>query len=791
MRTTRYASGLLLLLFTAACNDALSPTARGATANSDVDVNDPRGELIAEVRYDGQLRSNATPIADNDCQFLVNVNIPNWSGNAVGFCEGARTALTSPGTFSSNAWVYDGYTYPSLTDNIPVVVTAGQTTRQVYELKTYTGIVTGLVTVDGQPAKGPYSVCLSTGGCSSFPNADGRYALLTKAGSGTGVVRNSTNNSLATFSYTATQGESTELPDIATTDPKGTIVAEVRYNGQFFNQSAPVADNDCQFLVNVNVPPWSGNAVGFCERTRTATVVPGTYSSNIWIYDGYSYPTLTENIPVVITNGQTTTQVYDLAALTSRVSGKVLIDGAPATSAFRVCLSTGGCSSFQRGNGQFVLLTKPGSGTGVVLNNQNAQLGSFTYSTAAGEDLTVADVPASDPRGTLTAEVKYNGAFYNPSAPIADNDCQFLVNVGVSAWSGNAIGFCERTRTTTVAPGTYGSNIWIYDGYGYPTLTGNIPVVVTNGQTTTQVYDLGPITAIVTGRVTVNGQPATSAYRVCLSSGGCSSFPHADGRFKILTKPGNCTGAVINNLGTTLVTFDCGSTAGEDTDVGNIGDDNTPPDVTPTVTGTLGANGWYRSDVSVSWNVADGQSAVAEQTGCGPSSVTSDVANQVFTCSARSTGGTATKSVTVNRDATAPVITFSGNGVLYGVDQTVSITCSASDAMSGLASSTCPQTSAPAYQFATGATTISASAEDRAGNVAQGSTTFTVKVTGAGLCGLVKRFVEKAGVANSMCVKLDGANPAINAFMNEVRAQSGKSLSSTNAAVLLRLAAEL
>ena len=50
---------------------------------------------------------------------------------------------------------------------------------------------------------------------------------------------------------------------------------------------------------------------------------------------------------------------------------------------------------------------------------------------------------------------------------------------------------------------------------------------------------------------------------------------------------------------------------------------------------------------------------------------------------------------------------------------------------------------------------------------------------------------SQAGIANSMCVKLTGDRPAVNAFGNEVRAQTGKSISSGNAAVLLRLVGEM
>jgi RTX calcium-binding nonapeptide repeat (4 copies) len=86
-------------------------------------------------------------------------------------------------------------------------------------------------------------------------------------------------------------------------------------------------------------------------------------------------------------------------------------------------------------------------------------------------------------------------------------------------------------------------------------------------------------------------------------------------------------------------------------------DDLTPPTITPTVTGTLGTNGWYTSDVSVSFTVEDGDTPVSSTTGCDPVTVTSDTVGTTFRCEATSGGGTATSTVVVKRDATAPTVT--------------------------------------------------------------------------------------------------------------------------------------
>ncbi len=215
--------------------------------------------------------------------------------------------------------------------------------------------------------------------------------------------------------------------------------------------------------------------------------------------------------------------------------------------------------------------------------------------------------------------------------------------------------------------------------------------------------------------------------------------------------------------------------------------DPTAPVLTPSLAGTLGTGGWYRSDVTVSWAVSDPESPVTGSTGCGPATVSADTAGVSFTCSATSAGGTATAtSPTVRRDATPPSVVYTGNAGSYGVADTVSISCAANDALSGVASSTCAPISGPAYSFGPGSHTFSATAKDVAGNSGSGSVTFRVDVDAAGVCNLARGWVGQAGVANSLCTKLQHGSTG--AFVNEVNAQRGKRLTATEADVLIRLA---
>jgi hypothetical protein len=121
--------------------------------------------------------------------------------------------------------------------------------------------------------------------------------------------------------------------------------------------------------------------------------------------------------------------------------------------------------------------------------------------------------------------------------------------------------------------------------------------------------------------------------------------------------------------------------------------DVTPPSITYLLTPASpdGDNGWYRSDVTLTWTVTEDESAASlVKTGCVDQSITADQAETTYSCSAESDGGSAGPvEVKIKRDATAPTISGSaapaanGNG-WNNTDVDVSFTCG--DALSGVAS---------------------------------------------------------------------------------------------------------
>ena len=157
------------------------------------------------------------------------------------------------------------------------------------------------------------------------------------------------------------------------------------------------------------------------------------------------------------------------------------------------------------------------------------------------------------------------------------------------------------------------------------------------------------------------------------------------------------------------------------------------------------------------------------------------------------------KALALRVDKTRPIVNYAGNGGVYQLDQTVNITCSTADSLSGVISHTCANIGGPAYSFQAGINAFSASATDRAGNVGNGSTSFTLQVTFASLCRLTSRFELRSDLATAMCYQLTAASlaaargdavakaGAIGAYKALVLAQMGKTLTAANAAVLVRL----
>lgn len=161
--------------------------------------------------------------------------------------------------------------------------------------------------------------------------------------------------------------------------------------------------------------------------------------------------------------------------------------------------------------------------------------------------------------------------------------------------------------------------------------------------------------------------------------------------------------------------------------------DTTPPTITATASAPPNANGWNNADVTVSFACTD--------SGSGVNNAASTLAPQTLTASGTATGtcmdnagNSASASYSAQIDKAAPTLTITGNAGTYGIDQNVAIDCTATDALSGIATQ-CSGVNGSATSFGVGTHTVTVGATDKAGNSATADVTFTIAAPTAAAIG--------------------------------------------------------
>jgi hypothetical protein len=212
--------------------------------------------------------------------------------------------------------------------------------------------------------------------------------------------------------------------------------------------------------------------------------------------------------------------------------------------------------------------------------------------------------------------------------------------------------------------------------------------------------------------------------------------------------------------------------------------DRTAPSISASVSPVAPSSGWFNGAVTVQFTCTDAGSGVAS---CPDDvTVTQNGAAQSVTGTVTDNAGHSS-SLTVepiNVDTVAPIITFTGNAGEYALDDIVTISCTATDALSGIDTVSCPSVSGPAYDFV-GANTLTATATDKAGNSAVATARLSVGAGPANLCALTQRLVTTPNDAKAFCVNLDHGQ--VRAYQSAMRAASGKSVTPANATLLIEL----
>jgi uncharacterized repeat protein (TIGR03803 family) len=162
--------------------------------------------------------------------------------------------------------------------------------------------------------------------------------------------------------------------------------------------------------------------------------------------------------------------------------------------------------------------------------------------------------------------------------------------------------------------------------------------------------------------------------------------------------------------------------------------DTTPPLISEVFSPSVPTSGWFNTDVRLSWDVIDLESAIISELFCtdaaNPILVNTDTAGTNHTCTATSSGGTSSKTVTVKRDTVPPILGLPSDIVQVATSNAganLTFQTTVADALSSVNDQgiTCSHNSGDVFPI--GDTTVTCSATDIAGNTANGS--FKVTVT--------------------------------------------------------------
>jgi hypothetical protein len=220
------------------------------------------------------------------------------------------------------------------------------------------------------------------------------------------------------------------------------------------------------------------------------------------------------------------------------------------------------------------------------------------------------------------------------------------------------------------------------------------------------------------------------------------------------------------------------------------------PDVTVTADTQPNESGWFNTPVTYSFTCAD-VSGVAV---CpAPVTTSTDGADQTVTVAARDVVGNTADTVVsgINIDRTPPVIVAAAPATVKPAD-TVTISCQATDRLSGIATTTCAPDQIDASTLTPGVNTFSFTATDIAGNTTTTTITVTLRVDVDGIVALIARYLGDTPGANGQlnAMRKQLANRDITGFTNHVWAQcctpaKNKRFTNTQATTLVTLAATL
>jgi len=199
---------------------------------------------------------------------------------------------------------------------------------------------------------------------------------------------------------------------------------------------------------------------------------------------------------------------------------------------------------------------------------------------------------------------------------------------------------------------------------------------------TTYTFNLAPVTFDVTVTGSSNTAPTVSAGGVTegasydmgtVLSPTCNVIDPEDGNSSFAADLSAITGDYASDgIGSQTASCsytDAGGLTASSSVIYSIIDPSAPviSYILAPATADPGSNGWYTSDVSLAWTVSEPESLNSlVKTGCENQNITIDQLENTYSCSATSAGGSAAQQdVTIKRDATAPLVSYtSANGTV-------------------------------------------------------------------------------------------------------------------------------
>jgi hypothetical protein len=150
------------------------------------------------------------------------------------------------------------------------------------------------------------------------------------------------------------------------------------------------------------------------------------------------------------------------------------------------------------------------------------------------------------------------------------------------------------------------------------------------------------------------------------------------------------------------------------------------PQITLTIYGTVGSNGWYRSNVTLNWTVSGAENS----TGCDAKTLTADTTGTTLTCTASSDAGATvvSKSKTIKLDKTPPAVSAAasrGTDANGWYNHALTVGFAGTDATSGIAACSSGSYAGPDNPSAS----VSGSCTDFAGNSGAAALSFKYDAT--------------------------------------------------------------